>query len=988
MKRSVKEGLLRGLSAVLASLFSLMLCLTAMANSNAATINVQLGTTNYIVENTSDGTADSTYFKSEFTSIADLEAAKHALAVSIASEGAVLLKNNNGALPLDAGSEKVTIWGLNSLFPTVGGLVGLAANFFLMYEPADSFMIGELPASVYTQEVLDSAEDTTAIVFLTRDSSEAADYTPAMTDPSGDTYTTPLALSEYERQMIQLAKENSNGKIVVLLNTDTTMEIGELKNDPDIDAILWTGLPGMYGFEGVANILVGNTSPSGHLVDTYAVSSLSAPAMQNFGIYTYDNYSLADGSPLTQNDKGDWYIVETEGIYLGYKYYETRYEDSVLGHGSANAAVGSIDGSAWNYADEISYPFGYGMSYTTFEQELLNVDFQVGGTSTATVRVTNTGSVAGKDVVQLYGQAPYTAGGLEKAAIQLLNFGKTDVLDPGQSQELTIEFDAQYIASYDETAVKADGTTGAWVLDAGDYYFAIGNGAHAALNNVLANRLGSADALTPVADDEVINAGNAIKVTLDTKDIETYSVGVQNALQDCDLNYYIDGAVEYMTRSDWTKGWATVTSISATDEMLVGLKNQRHQLTENDDAEIVWGADNGLTLADMMILDDDGNYLGAVELDDPLWDQLVQEITLEEAIQFIENGDSEFDAINSIAMDNAYINDGPLGYVADQVAGYATKWNESLSSEATYVGPDDEYANWTMAEMPTEPVVASTFNQELVLREGELLGEDGLWANISGIMAPGANLHRNTYCARNHEYYSEDAMLSNRMALAFCSGTSVKGSFTGLKHFAMNHMESNRSGVSTFFAEQAARENELRAFQGAAQSNAATGIMTAFNRIGTMYSGGHDGLLVQILRDEWGYTGFLVTDANNGADYMNWRDTVYGGGGACLSNTGHYRDEAEIGSMFDDRNLSMIKKDSLFQNEMQKALKYYLHVFADSNLMNGVTSDTRIVRVMTWWEKALIGVDIALGVVTAAAFVGYGVTVHKSKKEQNQGGAA
>ena len=277
---------------------------------------------------------------------------------------------------------------------------------------------------------------------------------------------------------------------------------------------------------------------------------------------------------------------------------------------------------------------------------------------------------------------------------------------------------------------------------------------------------------------------------------------MQNALQEVDLNNLIPGAVEYTTRADWTKGWTPVNSITANDTMLVGLQNRTYQLTPNDDYEITWGENSGLTLANMLKFDENGNYLGALDLDDPLWDALIEQVTLEEAITFLENATDEFDAILSIGLGNVYNNDGPLGFVSDQVSGYAAKWDASMSSEPTYVGANDDFARWTMAEMPTEPVVAATFNQEMAEREGELIGEDGIWANISGLNAPGANLHTVAYCGRAHEYYSEDPMLTNRMASAFVTGSWSKGLWSVLKHFAINDIESNRTGLSTFITER------------------------------------------------------------------------------------------------------------------------------------------------------------------------------------------
>ena len=1036
MKKTAKTGLMRGLSAIFCTLLILMLCLTSIANANASVINRQLGTTAYITKTGESTVADTTYFKSEFSSVEALEAAKHELAAAIGAEGSVLLKNVNRALPMDKDTETVTVWGLNSLFPTLGGLMGsptspssdagqnavgildalamkgmqfngqfagfygqnydsvrksslfgfqipghsLTVSFDTIPTPADSYQIGELPSGAYSPELLASADDTTAIVFLTRDSSEAADYTTAMkSDPSGDSFDTPLSLSAYEREMIALAKEHSNGKVIVLLNSVAVMEIEELRQDPDIDAILWVGLPGMYGFEGVADVLLGNTSPSGHLVDTYAVSSLSAPAMVNFGLRAYDNYSGAANSPLIKDNLADYYLVESEGIYIGYKYYETRYEDAVLGRAHADAAAGSSTGKAWSYADEVSYPFGYGMSYTSFTQELKDVKVNIGGESSATVKVTNTGDVAGKDAVQLYVQTPYTEGGLEKAAIQLLAFDKTQLLKPGESEELTIPFEPQYFASYDESLVKADGTTGAWVLDEGDYYFTVGNGAHEAMNNVLARKLGSDEGLVSINDAESVNADNVVTVSL-KRDAESYSANVQNALQDADLNRYLPGTVEYTTRGDWTKGWTPVSGVYATEEMLPTLQNRSRELSTNSDYDIVWGAQNGLNLASMMQFDENGSFTGVADIDDPQWDSLIQQITLPEAINFLENCTDEFDAIGSIGMGNVYTNDGPLGFVNDQVSGYAAKWDASLSNEPTYVGPNDPYAVWTLAEMPTEPVVAATFNPELVRREGELFGEDGLWTNISGLMGPGVNLHTAVYCGRAHEYYSEDAMLTNRMAAELAAGTWSRGTWSVMKHFAMNDMEYNRTGLSTFFSEQAARENGLRAFQGAVTGDSLIGVMSAYNRVGTTFAGGHEGLMRQILRNEWGHKGWVVTDyAAAGFDYMNWLDNIYAGGGGCLCTSANYSTSVH-GSMGDDRNQSSLLADTAFQHEMQQALRHYLYVFASSNAMNGISPDTTVVRVATWWEKALNSADIALGVLSVLSLAGYALAARKEKK--------
>lgn len=1028
-KKSARLG--RGLTAVTASLLSIAVGGTAIANANLAFLNTRLGTYSQKIEDKGDGSVDSVYYESEFTSLGDLVKAKNELAEQISEEGSVLFKNINGALPLDKETEAVTLWGMNSHTPTLGGMIGsstavdaehgqtaygiedamaekgfslnqdmialyagdaamayarrgfgqtghgLSPSFGMTYENPSTYPVGEIPASLYTDELLAAADSTAAVVVLSRDSSEAADYNPEMTNATeGDSFERPLALSDYEREMIALAKAHST-KVIVLLNADNPMEIDELKYDDEIDAILWVGEPGVVGFKGVADVLSGDANPSGHIADTYAVNSTSAPSMVNFGVYLYTNSSQAGAdAQLTEANKADWYLVETESIYNGYKYYETRYEDTVLGQGNADAADGATSGGAWSYAQEVTYPFGYGISYTTFEQTLENVQVELGGTGSAEVTVKNTGDVAGKSTAQLYVQTPYTQGGLEKSAIQLIGFAKTGVLEPGASETLTIEFDPQYMASYDETVTKADGTAGAWVLDKGDYYFSIGNGAHEALNNVLAKKTGSEDGLVKITEDEVINADNALVWTLGAQDVETYSVNVQNALQNMDINKLIPDTAEYTTRADWTKGWTPVEAITPTEEMMVALTNSNYELTENGDGT-TWGADNDLKLIDMLILDEEGNVTGVVDIDDPQWDLLMDEITLDEAIQFIEKGGDDMENIDSILLPRTYQNDGPLGFTYDQVGGYYIRWTPQQVNEPTYVEQTDEYGTYSMNTMPTEPVVAATFNVELLEREGELFGEDSLWANESSLFGPGLNLHRTPYCARNHEYYSEDSMLANILGTAVCRGGKSRGLMMEPKHLAFNHQEINRSGLSTYMTEQAARENELRSFQGPMSSNMADGVMTAFNRAGAVYAGAHEGLLKQIVRNEWGYDGWIVTDMINGADYMNWKDITFAGGGNCLTSSAY--DTSSIGTMAASKD--KIAKDTAFQEQMKTNIKYWLYSTVQSNAMNGLTYDSELVDVLTWWQTALYALIAVLAVLTAGGIAVYVINVKKSKQE-------
>ena len=1032
--KGLKKSTIRGLMSVSAVMLAMIIPAQSIAQTRAPFINGRLGTSNYkTIKNDSD--IDGTYFDSEFSSLEETVGELQNVAAEIAGEGAVLLKNEQNALPIKKDSEKVTLWGLNSNEPILGGLVAssvavgedtgqipygieeallekgfslnqemmdfyagsetekyrMHSNFFdkevtghaltpvfwNMPVNASEYFVGEAPSSLYKEDLLATADDTVAVVVLSRDNSEASDYHPDMVNTvEGDSFERPLALSQYERDMIALAKEHST-RVIVLLNADNPMEIKELKEDEGISAILWTGAPGMYGFLGVADVLSGDLNPSGRLTDTYVSNVMSNPAMVNYGVYLYDNASTSENPVLTEANKSDWFLVETEGIYVGYKYYETRYEDTVLGVNQADAEKGATTGTAWDYADEVVYPFGYGLSYTTFEQKLEDVEVTLGGEGKATVKVTNTGDVAGKSVVELYVQAPYETEGLEKASVNLIGFEKTEVLEPGASETVTVTFDPRYMASYDQNVVKEDGTEGAWILDAGTYYFTIGNGSHEAVNNILAEKAGNTDDLF-INENETVDAANTVKWELAEKDVETYSKNVQNALQDCDINNLIPDAAEYMTRADWTKGWKTVETLSPTEEMMTGLTNHTYSVQENK-GEVVWGEDNGLQLADFILTDEEGNYQGVLDYNDPQWDLLMNQVTLDEAIAFVEQGGDDFENIDSIGYPRTYCNDGPVGFVYDQVGGYHIKWAESDSDEPTYVSEKDDYAKYSMAVMPTQPVVAATFNTELIEREGELLGEESLWSNDAAIMAPGLSIHRSPYCARNHEYYSEDPMLVNLMGVAVCKGASRKGLMMEPKHFAFNHQEMNRSGLSTFFTEQAGRELELRGFQGALQGNHAKGLMSAFNRIGTVFAGADEGCQIQIVRNEWGFTGWITTDMINGADYMNWKDSIYGGGGTMLANNTTY-ETTEWNTMTANKN--KIAKDAVFQQKMKDGIKYYAYTTASSNSMNGITSGTELVYVRTWWQNLIIGMIAVFSVLTIVTALLYIRKVLAKRKEQ------
>ena len=533
----------KGLSIVCAILAVIFVPLYSLLNVFDNSLAIFVGGTFWKLKN-EDQSAQ--YFTSDFESAEDMVDYGLQLVQQVEAEGAALLMNENNALPLSKDeTQKLSLLGFSSYYPVQGGDMGSSLSVnkgtdadtvdFVEALNAKGFGINEDLQKLYksleadfktevnmwgnimeyyhitapatdgvfaskepSQEKMDSVDDkwkdsmddyNVMLVTIGRSSTENGTYLPGVdgVDASQNlNQTDPLGLSDDERDLINAAveaKENNGGKVIVMLNNANAMEIDEIKNNDGVDAIMEIGFPGGYGFYGVADILSGEANPSGHLTDTYAVTNANSPAAQNFGNYEWTN---ADPSVNINAEE-----VEAEDIYTGYKYYETRYADTVLGQGNADATVGSSTGKAWNYDDEVSYPFGYGLSYTTFEQTLKSVDVDLANrTVTAEVDVKNTGDVAGKDVVQLYTSVPYTdydvENKVEKSAVQLLDYEKTDMIEPGESQTVTITADAQDMASWDSSCENEAGTTGNWILDNGTYYFTVGNGAHEAVNNVLA----------------------------------------------------------------------------------------------------------------------------------------------------------------------------------------------------------------------------------------------------------------------------------------------------------------------------------------------------------------------------------------------------------------------------------------------------------------------------------------------------------------------
>ena len=1014
----------RGVTTATASLLALSVCASTVVDGFRTDIDKFLGTksTKLVTEN-SDGT-DLYTFKSDYTSTTELLHGIQDVGERMSEEGSVLLKNN-GALPLTQDeTQKITLLGFSSYYPVQGGDMGssLVENTGTDADTVDmvaafkakGFGLNQTVADMYealqptfksevqswggtieynhitapsTTGVFSSKEPSQAaldgqnaawkdsmndnnvmIVTIARSASENGSYNPgtAGVDPTQNlNQTDPLGLSDDERDLIQAAvdaKASNGGKVIVLLNNASAMEVQEIQDNDGVDAILQVGLPGGYGFYGVADILSGAVSPSGHLTDTYAVKNANSPAAQNFGDLQWTNAN----PDIKMNDA----IVEAENIYIGYKYYETRYFDTVMNQGNASSTVGSSTGSAWNYDDEVTYPFGYGLSYTTFTQTLddLNVDLE-NETVTAKVTVTNTGSVAGKDVVQLYVSLPYTdydkEHGVEKAAVQLLDYGKTAELAPGASETVTITADMQNMASWDSTADNAAGTKGCYILDAGDYYFTIGNGAHEAVQNVLAAE----------GQDVGGDADKAKSWNLGSQDTTTFATtkngtAVENQLADMDVNYWLPGTATYLTRADWEGTFPkTYKDLTATDEMIDILDNDIYEINANGDpSTVTFGADNGLTLADLK---------GVSDINDERWDMLMDEITLEECMIRTGFGGTSTKVIESIMSPETIQNDGPNGIYSYPLGQYAN--TDASTGDPCVVDANDPNLTYKMGTMVNETVIAQTFNKDLAADYGRVIGNYSLWANTTIFWGIGTNLHRLPYNARNHEYYSEDAVLTAGQGTVYAAAAMEYGVIIAPKHLAFNDTEINRTGVSVFMTEQQARENELRGTQGIVENAHVLGVMTAYNRVGITQDNAHTGLTKNILRNEWGFQGLISEDFIQDANYVVLKEAVLNG--VTMScNTGD-NTMAAVSEKYPYWTVEAVSQDTTMMTALKQAMKYQNYALANSNAMDGMASNTKLVSVRTWYDNALTAVQIVFAALTVLAVAMYVLDERKSKKQ-------
>ncbi len=797
----------------------------------------------------------------------------------IEGEGIVLLKNDGDALPLD-GTNKINVFGWGSTNGVYGGVgsgsvsdtypitslldglhnAGFETNdeltqLYVDYRAdrpavtprAQDWTVPEVPVADYSEELLANAREfsDTAVVVITRVGGEGADLpkdvasitvhgednvdATAYEQETGNTYEKYinnsseyddfeegqhiLELSRTEREMLEMVCENFDD-VVLVYNGANTFELGFIDEMPNIKAALWVPPAGQTGFNALGEILSGAINPSGRISDTFAADFTQSPSYNNFGEFIYENMDEFAAGGFRSRPTVPSFVNYTDGIYVGYRFWETAADEGLI-----------------DYDESVVYPFGYGLSYTTFSQEMGEMSVE-DGTVSFDVTVTNTGDVAGKDVVQVYYNPPYVNGGLEKASANLVAFDKTEELAPGASETVHVEFNVEDMASYDSSA--ADGA-GAYVLEAGDYVISVNANSHEeiASQTWTLDETITYDEANPRSTDEVV---------------------ASNEFSD------VEGeGITYLSRADgfanFEEATAAPTDFTLSDELKATfVNNSNYDPAAYDDASDempVTGAEGDLTLADLYGLD----------YDDPAWDQLLDQLTFEEMDTLIASGGYGNAAIESIGKAYQYDLDGPA----------------ALNNNFTGVGS---------IGFPSSTSVACTWNADLALEYGQVIGDMAQEMDTTGWYAPAVNIHRSPFGGRTFEYFSEDPLLTGRIAAREVEGAKEKGVYAYVKHFALNEQETNReSMLCTWANEQSIREVYLRPFELTVKEGGTTAIMSSFNYVGTVYSGGSSALLKDVLRGEWGFRGAVITDYYGGFGYQNADQCIRNGNDLMLAST-------------------------------------------------------------------------------------------------------
>lgn len=838
------------------------------------------------------------------------------LAKDVQSEAVTLLKNDDSNLPLSG--KKVNVFGWGSTNPVYGGTgsgsmskqyktvslldgmkqAGLKTNTELskLYTDyrkdrpevgmfAQDWTLPEVPAKQYSDKLVSDAKDFSdeAVVVLTRVGGEGADL-PTDMKAKGITYKNNskdyddfqkgesfLQLSKTERDMIDLVTSNFK-KVTLVYNGANTFQFDFLNDYPQIQSVVWCPPAGQTGFSALGEVLAGETNPSGKTSDTFLKDLTKSVSYNNFGKFEYTN--MADKAAKYKGFTGDdvtaipGFVNYSEGIYVGYKFYETASDEGLI-----------------NYDDTVAFPFGYGLSYTSFDQKLDSVKYK-GGKVTVTATVTNTGDKAGKDVVEVYYNPPYTDGGIEKASKNLAGFEKTKELQPGESQKVTVKFDDDDMASYDYKGAKA------YVLEKGDYDISIQSDSH------------------HVIDHKAITVKDTVTYDSDSNTHNGDKTVATNQFDD------VAGDVTYLSRADhfanYKEATAAPTNFKMSDKAKETFYNNSNydpkKFDKDSDKMPTTGAKNGLKLSDMY----------GKDYDDADWDKLLDQLTFDDMDNLIANGGYGTQALKSVGKIQLTDADGPA----------------SLNNNFTGVGS---------IGFPASTAFACTWNKDLAKQFGEMIGDMAHDMHVAGWYAPAMNIHRNAFSGRTFEYFSEDSLLSGVMASNEIAGAKSKGVYSFMKHFALNDQETNRTNmVCTWANEQSIRETYLKPFEMSVKEGGAQAVMSSFNYIGYTYAGASSNLLQTVLRDEWGFKGFVLTDYFGGYGYQNADQEVRAGNDSMLATT-------KITNHITDKSATSVKA-------MRQAAHNILYTAANS------------------WQYANGEPKVATPIWKTAMYVAWGVT--------------
>lgn len=856
------------------------------------------------------------------------------LGEEIAEEGIVLLKNEDDVLPF-SGSKNLNVFGWASVAPCYGGtgsgalndtyhivdlLEGLKnagfdtntklSDFYKSYREErpvvgmweQDWTLPEPPAADYTEDMINEARDFSenAVIVLTRAGGEHIDLPQDVTEvnytdnsdayedfPAGTHYLEP---SQSERDMIELVCSNFDN-VVLVYNGANVMELSVADEYEQIKGAVWCPGTGNSGFNALGRIFSGEVNPSAKAADTFVKDLTAAPGWNNFGDFQYDNmdeFTISDSDPYVPGTVPH-FVNYTEGIYVGYKFYETAAVEGLI-----------------NYDETVQYSFGHGLSYTTFTQEMGEISKDADGTISFDVTVTNTGTAAGKEVVEVYYNPPYTSGGIEKASANLAAFGKTDMLEPGASQTLTLSFTEEDMASYDVVG------EGCYVLESGDYEISINTDSH----NII-------DSQTYTVGNTVVYDEDHARSTDNTAAVNRFD--------------FAKGKIAYLSRennfANYEEAMAGPSTYSMPEEdKAVFINNSNFEPGEDENAEMpTTGADHDMELIE----------LRGADYDDERWDTLLDQMTIDEMVNMIALGGyqtAEAKSIGKIATTDC---DGPA----------------ALNNNFTGVGS---------IGFPAELMIANSWNEDLAYAYGESIGEMAEEMNVSGWYAPAMNIHRSAFGGRNFEYYSEDSTLSGIIAASTVNGAKSHGVYAYIKHFALNEQETNRwEMLCTWADEQAMREIYLKPFELCVKNGGTTAIMSSYNYIGSQWAGASSPLLIDVLRNEWGFQGIVLTDYFADFGYMDAARSIYNGGSACLINR-----DVVTNYVTDTDNPTTVQ-------HMRRACHDVLYTAVNSRGFE----EENITTGLMIWQIILIAADV---LITALLILLEIFTIRKYKTKKNE----